>query len=139
MASFFGLDKLVKAARIMKQHGGIRGSLYQLYRCEDLKVGTYVGEDSYGNKYYEDKNLMLGRDRWVVYHPKFGVDYEGSLVTPEWFGWLHHKTDQPPTKVPPTSYAWQIDHQENVTGTKDAFMPYTTTKPKVEAWVPSKR
>ncbi|MPC94625.1 hypothetical protein E2C01_089803 [Portunus trituberculatus] len=32
MASYFGIDKIFKALRIMKDHGGIRASLYQLYR-----------------------------------------------------------------------------------------------------------
>lgn len=27
---------------------------------DDLKVGTFVGEDARGNKYYEDPKLMLG-------------------------------------------------------------------------------
>ncbi|KAK7075895.1 NADH dehydrogenase 1 alpha subcomplex subunit 12 ndufa12/DAP13 [Halocaridina rubra] len=108
-------------------------------RTDDLKIGTFVGEDSLGNKYYQDDNLMMGRNRWVIYHPRYGVDYEGSLVPPEWFGWLHHKTDQPPTKVAPVSYGWLSGHQENVTGTEEAYTPYTTTKPKIEAWVPPKK
>ncbi|XP_068228905.1 probable NADH dehydrogenase [ubiquinone] 1 alpha subcomplex subunit 12 [Palaemon carinicauda] len=81
---------------------------------------------------------MLGRNRWVIYHPKYGVDYDASAVPAEWFGWLHHKTDQPPTKVPVKRYPWVIPHQDNVTGTSDAYTPYTTTKPKIEAWVPRK-
>lgn len=32
MASYFGLDKIFKVFRIIKEHGGIRASLYQLYR-----------------------------------------------------------------------------------------------------------
>ncbi|XP_042211916.1 NADH dehydrogenase [ubiquinone] 1 alpha subcomplex subunit 12-like [Homarus americanus] len=139
MASYFGLDKLVKAARLIKNHGGIRGTLYQLYRVDDIKDGTLVGEDANGNKYYENRKLTLGRNRWVIYHPRYGTDYDGSLVPAEWFGWLHHKTDGPPTEVAPTSYAWQSGHQENKTGTEDAYTPYTTTKPKIEAWVPPRR
>ncbi|XP_045615840.2 LOW QUALITY PROTEIN: probable NADH dehydrogenase [ubiquinone] 1 alpha subcomplex subunit 12 [Procambarus clarkii] len=138
MASFFGLDKLVKAARIIKNHGGIRGSLYQLYRVDDLKDGTLVCKDALGNKYYENKQLTLGRDRWVIYHPRYGMDYDGSQVTVEWYGWLHHKTDKPPTEEAPITYSWVSEHTENKTGTEEAYMPYTTTKPKIEAWVPPK-
>ncbi|XP_045108038.1 NADH dehydrogenase [ubiquinone] 1 alpha subcomplex subunit 12-like [Portunus trituberculatus] len=138
MASYFGIDKIFKALRIMKDHGGIRASLYQLYRVDDLKDGTLVGEDAMGNKYYENKQLTLGRNRWIIYSPSVGTDYDGSMVPAEWYGWLHHKTDQPPTKVAPTSYGWQSGHQMNVTGTADAYMPYSTTKPKVEAWTPPK-
>ncbi|XP_066949657.1 probable NADH dehydrogenase [ubiquinone] 1 alpha subcomplex subunit 12 [Macrobrachium rosenbergii] len=139
MAGYLGLDKIVKAINIIKANGGIGASLYKLYRIDTLKVGTLVGEDVNGNKYYEDDKLMLGRNRWVVYHPKYGVDYDPSSVSAEWFGWLHHKTDQPPTKVPPKNYPWIAPFQENVTGTEDAYTPYTTTKPKIEAWVPPKK
>jgi NADH:ubiquinone oxidoreductase subunit len=34
--------------------------------------------------------------RWVVYNPKYNVDYDGSMVPAEWFGWLHYKTDKTP-------------------------------------------
>ena len=44
--------------------------------------------------------------------------------------------DVPPTKQPPTEYKWMIDHQENVTGTDRKYMPYSTTRPKIEAWKP---
>lgn len=42
-------------------------------------------------------------------------------------------------QVAPTSYGWQSGHADNRTGTEDAYVPYSTTKPKVEAWVPHKR
>jgi NADH:ubiquinone oxidoreductase subunit len=32
----------------------------------------------------------------VVYNPKYNVDYDGSMVPAEWFGWLHYKTDKTP-------------------------------------------
>jgi hypothetical protein len=35
-------------------------------------------------------------------------------------------------------HPWMIDHTENLSGTEDAYMPYSTTKPKIEAWVPPK-
>ena len=42
---------------------------------------------------------ILGRNRWVIYNEKTGVEYDGSMVPAEWFGWLHYKTDFPPTIV----------------------------------------
>lgn len=27
------------------------------------------------------------------------MDYDGSQVPAEWFGWLHYKTDLPPNEV----------------------------------------
>merc|ERR1712198_436822 len=139
MASYFGLNKLSKAWKIIQHNGGIRGALYQQYRMDDLKMGTLIGVDARGNKYYEDPKLMLGRNRWVVYHPSVGTDYDGSMVPADWFGWLHHKTDKPPTEVPAVTYPWVAEYEENTTGTERAFMPYSTTKPKIEAWVPPKK
>ena len=34
----FGLDKVAKLPQIVKQHGGLKASLYHLYRTDDLKV-----------------------------------------------------------------------------------------------------
>uniref|UniRef100_A0A665VQX2 NADH dehydrogenase [ubiquinone] 1 alpha subcomplex subunit 12 n=1 Tax=Echeneis naucrates TaxID=173247 RepID=A0A665VQX2_ECHNA len=36
-------------------HGGVRGFLLQLFWSGDVKTGTLIGVDKYGNKYYEDK------------------------------------------------------------------------------------
>ena len=68
-------------------------------RTDDLKDGTFVGEDKYGNKYYENDRYFLGKNRWVRYNPNVHLEYEGSMVPAEWFGWLHNKTDFPPTVV----------------------------------------
>jgi len=51
---------------------------------------------------------------------------------------MHYKTDLPPTKKPPPKYKWLIDHTENPTGTPNQYVPYTTTPPKIESWVPGK-
>ncbi|KAK9695837.1 NADH ubiquinone oxidoreductase subunit NDUFA12 [Popillia japonica] len=123
----------------MKQHGGIRAGLYKLYRMDDLKPGVQVGEDKYGNKYFENNRYFYGRNRWVEYAPKYGVDYDGSQVPAEWFGWLHYKSDLPPMKDPSRpKHKWIADHQENPSGTKDQYMPYSTTRPKIEPWIPPK-
>ena len=28
-----------------------------------------------------------------------GTDYDGSMVPAEWYGWLHHKSDETPVQV----------------------------------------
>merc|ERR1712137_1435296 len=53
------LEKVKITADIVKQNGGIRGSLYQIYRTDALKNGTLVGEDKYGNKYYENNRYFV--------------------------------------------------------------------------------
>ncbi len=71
------------------------------FSTDDLKEGTLVGEDKYGNKYYENAKYFYGRNRWVVYNKKHHLEYDGSMIPAEWFGWMHYKTDQPPTVKPP--------------------------------------
>jgi hypothetical protein len=38
LAQFFGIDKLQKLARMVKEHGGVKASLYHFYLTDDLKV-----------------------------------------------------------------------------------------------------
>ena len=136
LSRFFGFDKIQKLRRMIADRGGLKASLYHIYLTDDLKDGTLVGEDKFGNKYYKNDAYFYGRNRWVVYNPKHNVDYDGSMVPAEWFGWLHYKTDMTPIEKPPVKYDWMADHTVNTSGTKDAYMPYTTTKPKIQSWVP---
>ncbi|EFN66947.1 Probable NADH dehydrogenase [ubiquinone] 1 alpha subcomplex subunit 12, partial [Camponotus floridanus] len=104
---------------------------------DELKTGTLVGQDKYGNRYYENNMYFVGRNRWVIYADKVGFNYDGSQVPAEWFGWLHYKTDLTPDKDPARpKYKWMLDHQQNLSGTNEAYMPYSTTKPKIEPWQP---
>lgn len=80
-----------------------------------------VGQDAYGNRYYESKavDAPFGRrKRWVVYN---GL-VEASKVAPEWYTWLHYQGDS----IPETSqkkYAWEADYTPNLTGTAHAYFP----------------
>ena len=38
---------------------------------DELKLGTLVGTDKYGNKYYQNKRFFYGRNRWVEYAPQY--------------------------------------------------------------------
>jgi NADH dehydrogenase (ubiquinone) 1 alpha subcomplex subunit 12 len=52
-----------------------------------------VGEDSNGNKYYENTGYQSGRHRWVEYADL--DNYNTTSVPREWHGWLHHVDDEP--------------------------------------------
>lgn len=67
-----------------------------------------------------------------------GMEYDGSQVPAEWFGWLHYKTDLPPDKDPgrPPKYKWMADHTENLSGTTGQYVPYSTTVQKIQPWKP---
>lgn len=104
-----------------------------------------VGEDDFGNRYYEARD---GRDsydgrkrRWVTYRGYA----EASKVPAEWHGWLHYTFDEPPTKAPLRRRSWEKDHVPNLTGTVWAWRPKGAIgrggeRPKAtgdyEAWSP---
>ena len=92
-------ERLVNLTRIIKHNGGVKASLYKLYRMDDLRVGKLVGIDRYGNKYYENNAYFYGRNRWVEYSDAVGVNYDASQIPAEWFGWMHYKTDYLPHNV----------------------------------------
>ncbi|KAF3815415.1 hypothetical protein GH733_016797 [Mirounga leonina] len=102
------LQVLKRGLQQVSGHGSLRGYLRVFFRANDVRVGTLVGEDKYGNKYYEDNKQFFGRHRWVIYTTEMNGkntfwDVDGSMVPPEWHRWFHCMTDDPPTTKPPTA------------------------------------
>ncbi len=117
-----------------------------------LVYGKKVGEDQYGNKYYQatprtkwwqlhrPASTKWGRDRrWVAYHKKFiknGV--EASAVPAEWNIWLHYISDKPLNES--KKHDWQKEFIANPTGTKEAILPknYVSSQKSEnsETWTP---
>jgi len=62
---WIGLDRLAKLQQMISAHGGLRAALRTIYLTDDLKEGRLVGEDKYGNKYYQNDKYFYGRNRWV--------------------------------------------------------------------------
>ena len=91
----------------------------------------FVGEDEFGNKYYEERKITYdGRKRrWVTY--KGYAD--ASKVPPEWHGWLHHIYDQRPSEQPLEVMPYEKPYQPNLTGTPWAW------RPKGSLWHGTKR
>lgn len=83
--------------------------------------GNPVGEDEFGNRYYEERRAPKEgrRRRWVVYK---GIP-EASKVPPYWHGWLHYTHEKPMAQEEAKRYPWQKDHLPNLTGTPYAYMP----------------
>eukprot|EP00898_Chlorokybus_atmophyticus_P000247 jgi/Chlat1/1222/Chrsp115S01682 len=104
------LNALRQAFTTVREHGVRKavqqavanGFLTQLADGNLLQIrlrhgeGKQVGEDGFGNKYYEKTGSQYGRHRWVVYNAAKG--YDASSVPPEWHGWLHNIIDELPTK-----------------------------------------
>lgn len=98
--------------------------------------GVKVGEDEQGNIFYRNKDDSR---RWVIYNG----EVEGSRIAPEWHGWLHRTWDKPPSLEPLTHKAWEKPHQENLTGTPNAYAPVGSIRrvqpaerSDYEAWQP---
>ena len=83
--------------------------------------GELVGEDDYGNRYYETRQgRFCGKPRrWVLYA---GAP-EATKVPPEGFAWLHGQCDQPLPKQGASRYGWLKPHHPNLTGTEAADYP----------------
>lgn len=77
---------------------------------------TYVGSDEAGNRYYQQKN---GPRRWVIYN---GYS-EASTIPPGWHGWMHYRTDTPPSDERYKERSWEKPHVPNLTGTPFAYRP----------------
>ena len=82
--------------------------------------GNLVGQDDYLNKYYcNSKNFNdLNSKRWVI----FNGEIEASKVPPHWHAWLHKSINAPPLNYS-HKYNWQKDHEQNMTGTDNAYYP----------------
>ncbi len=77
--------------------------------------GKIVGEDSFGNKYYQSKS---GR-RWVIY--KSEVD--ASKIPVDWYSWMHFTKNKIENDHNLNKYKWQKNHQSNQTGTSNSYHP----------------
>jgi NADH:ubiquinone oxidoreductase subunit len=105
--------------------------------------GTLMGEDEFGNRYYESRHVTAhGRKkRWVVYK---GLA-EPSKVPPYLHGWLHYTREQFPDRAEEHQYKWQKEPLPNLTGTTLAYLPpghvkkgahRAPTTADYEAWKP---
>ena len=95
-----------------------------------LFLGTYVGKDNLGNKYYKSKR----DERWVIY----SGNVEATKITSDWYLWIHHTIDKIPDEKDDRKYLWQKNHQENQSGSKNSYKPIKIKKgeikKKYETW-----
>ena len=77
--------------------------------------GKKVGEDYFGNFYYESKDK---KNRWCIY----SNESEASKISPEWNSWLRFISVTIP-KDNETTYKWQKLFNGNLTGFEGAYKP----------------
>jgi len=85
-------------------------------RLWTLLFGEFVGTDGRGNRYFRSRR---GAKRWVLYNGPV----DASAIPPEWHGWMHHRSDTPPTEEAYTSHDWELPHLPNMTGSALAYRP----------------
>lgn len=82
--------------------------------------GRFVGQDDYGNRYYEERFLFKRPER----APKRWVDYKGepdpTKVPATWHAWLHFTYEDP---LKHKGHTWEKKHLQNLTGTSYAYRP----------------
>jgi len=106
------------------------------------RKGERVGEDEFGNVYYQGGKDAEGRTRrWVI----FNGYSDASTIPSGWHGWMHHRVDVPPSKEDYHPREWQKPHRPNMTGTAAAYRPHGSmynpeNRPVVtgdyDAWTP---
>ncbi|WP_374223264.1 NADH:ubiquinone oxidoreductase subunit NDUFA12 [Acidocella sp. C78] len=115
-------DMAGAAAPTLASLGGLRRLLANPgLTLHTLRHGALVGQDSFGNRYFEERTPTRpdGRKRrWVIYA---GGAREASMVPAEWHSWLHFLTDEPLSET--ARRPWQKPHQPNQTGTAGAYRP----------------
>ena len=79
--------------------------------------GKKVGEDYFGNLYYESKDK---KNRWCIY----SNESEASKISPEWNSWLRFIVVARP-KDNDTKHEWQKLFNGNLTGLDSVYKPRT--------------
>ena len=98
-------------------------------KLKTIFFGKFVGKDSFGNKYYENKK----GHRWVIYNDEI----DASKIPIEWYSWMHFTPNKIEKSHELTKYHWQKPHQPNLTGTPNAYYPNKNKngiKKKYKSW-----
>ena len=106
------------------------------------RKGTKVGTDELGNTYYKGPMTTWGKERrWVVYNGYA----DASAIPAGWHGWMHYRTDTPPSGEEYVAREWEKAHRANPTGTPNSYRPKGSLavggeRPRVtgdyDAWTP---
>jgi|TARA_B110000093_G_scaffold173604_1_gene205918 NADH:ubiquinone oxidoreductase subunit len=91
--------------------------------------GKLIGNDSLGNKYYENKS---GK-RWVIYID----EVDASKIPIEWYSWIHFTKNKIENEHKLEKYNWQKPHKSNQTGTENSYHPNKNNeqiKKKYKSW-----
>jgi len=114
--------------------------------------GVYVGQDEYGNKYFESRDSDISlKSRWYEPPAERKQDFNPA-VPPEWHAWMHHIVESPPTVRPPPQPQYELKYDPvdlSQMGFKAKYLPpgalvkptdikedTTIRLKRYESWVP---
>ena len=98
-------------------------------RIQTFFSGKFVGQDSFGNKYYENKS---GK-RWIIYKNEI----DASKIPNDWYSWMHFIKNKIENSHELKKYEWQKPPLSNKTGTQYSYHPnnkYNATNKKYKVW-----
>jgi NADH dehydrogenase len=84
-------------------------------KLQTIFFGKFVGEDDFGNKYYQSKS----KKRWVIYKD----EVDASKIPNEWYSWIHFTNNNIQNSHNFKKYEWQKPHQPNKTGSDQSYHP----------------
>ncbi|KAM9942382.1 hypothetical protein ACTFIT_005762 [Dictyostelium discoideum] len=87
----------------------------------DINYVLFLLFHIYKKRYYENRQEIYGRHRWVEYG-----DYKSNdptTIPPEYHSWIHHVSDKLPSEMLPFSPTYKRPHIANPTGTDGAYTP----------------
>ena len=99
-------------------------------RLYTIFFGKLVGNDEFGNKYYENKKR---KKRWIIYNGEI----EATKIPIEWYSWMHSIKNKIEETHELKKYNWQKNHLSNQTGTDKAYNPqknHNANKKKYKSW-----
>ena len=98
-------------------------------RIQTFFSGKFVGQDSFGNKYYKNKS---GK-RWIIYKNEI----DASKIPNDWYSWMHFIKNKIENSHELKKYEWQKNHLPNQTGTERSYHPNkknNATNKKYKVW-----
>merc|ERR1719233_2050497 len=113
------------------------------------RLGPLLEKINMGTNTTKIRNIFMGGTDGSYTTPS-----TGSTTMPAWsllsgLGGCTIRQTRHPIEKPPVSYSWIPDHTPNTSGSSagtntlrgssNAYMPYTTTKPKIQSWVPPQK
>lgn len=76
-----------------------------------LGFGKRVGVDKFGNEYFEDKDQIPQRQRYVVPNLKHADSWDATDIPAEWHSWLSWSIKETPVENPPAIVPYKLVHQ----------------------------